>query len=201
MSIVWCGICDDLNTKFQPSTYSSNYLRAPYHNFSKSYENVLLVIFLSSYSPRRTAFFTIIPSYFLFLRHIFSRLVNWNETFQLGPSFTTISIRALKSSVFNSLAFITAMSCWYVDVPHFVRANTRHHEGVSIYLVVYDMYICVPSYFNNKMFTIYFVELLGRSRLHTNQSWFLCSSMWSRCLFSPYLFKMPFFHCYAKSRS
>ena len=28
-----CGICDDLNTKFQADTYSSNYLRAPYHNF------------------------------------------------------------------------------------------------------------------------------------------------------------------------
>ena len=193
MSIAWCGICDDLNTKFQASTYSSNYLRAPYHNF---FPRVL-----SSYSPRRTAFFTIIPSYFLFLRHIFSRLVNWNETFQLGLSFTTISIRALKSSVFNSLAFITAMSCWYVDVPHFVRANTRHHEGVSIYLVVYDMYICVPSYFNNKMFTIYFVELLGRSRLHINQK--LVSLFFNvvEMPFSPYLFKIPFFHCYAKSRS
>ena len=193
MSIAWCGICDDLNTKFQASTYSSNYLRAPYHNF---FPRVL-----SSYSPRRTAFFTIIPSYFLFLRHIFSRLVNWNETFQLGLSFTTISIRALKSSVFNSLAFITAMSCWYVDVPHFVRANTRHHEGGSIYLVVYDMYICVPSYFNNKMFTIYFVELLGRSRLHINQK--LVSLFFNvvEMPFSPYLFKIPFFHCYAKSRS
>ena len=169
MSIAWCGICDDLNTKFQASTYSSNYLRAPDHNFfprvAKTFSlSYSLIIFAEedSFLHNHPILFPVSETHFFTLSKL-------NETFQLGPSFTTISIRALKSSVFNSLAFITAMSCWYVDVPHFVRANTRHHEGVSIYLVVYDMYICVPSYFNNKMFTIYFVELLGRSRLHTNQ--------------------------------
>ena len=45
-----------------------------------------------------------------------------------------------------------------------------NHQSFSIYLVLCDIYICVPSYFNDENFTIYFVELMpGRSRLHTSQ--------------------------------
>ena len=45
-----------------------------------------------------------------------------------------------------------------------------NYQSFSIYLVFYDMYICVPSYFIDENFTNYFVELMpGRSRLHTNQ--------------------------------
>ena len=45
-----------------------------------------------------------------------------------------------------------------------------NHQSFFIYLVFYDMYICVPSYFSDENFTIYFVELMrGRSRLRTNQ--------------------------------
>ena len=45
-----------------------------------------------------------------------------------------------------------------------------NHQSFSVYLVFYDMYICVPSYFIDENFTISFVELMpGRSRLHTNQ--------------------------------
>ena len=44
------------------------------------------------------------------------------------------------------------------------------YQSFAIYLVFYDMYICVPSYFIDENFTISFVELMpGRSRLHTNQ--------------------------------
>ena len=45
-----------------------------------------------------------------------------------------------------------------------------NYQSFSIYLVFYDMYICVPSDFIDENFTNYFFELmLGRSRLHTNQ--------------------------------
>ena len=45
-----------------------------------------------------------------------------------------------------------------------------NYQSFSTYLVFYDMYICVPSYFIGENFTNYFVELMpGRSRLHTNQ--------------------------------
>ena len=82
--------------------------------------------------------------YFPFLRHIFSRLTHW----------------ALISETILFLAMI------FLDEVK----EAGNYQSFSIYLVFYDMYICVPSYFIDENFTNYFVELMpGRSRLHTNQ--------------------------------
>ena len=76
-----------------------------------------------------------------------------------------------------------------------------NHQSFSVYLVFYDMYICVPSYFIDENFTISFVELMpGRSRLHTNQklvfvlqcgreTFFLLTPYFSS-LISPFLFSL-----------
>ena len=53
MSIAWCGICDNLNTKFQASTYSSNYLRAPYHNFFPKVAKTFSLSYFSHHIHRR----------------------------------------------------------------------------------------------------------------------------------------------------
>ena len=82
-----------------------------------------------------------------------------------------------------------------------------NHQGFSIYLVFYDMYICVPSFFIDENFTISFVELMpGRSRLHANQKLvFLFFSVAEKPFFfllflrlsiiSPFLFSLSYIAC------
>ena len=185
MSIAWCGICDDLNTKFQASTYSSNYLRAPYHNF---FPRVL-----SSYSPRRTAFFTIIPSYFLFLRHIFSRLVNW-----MKHSSLVLVLQRSASELWN-LLFLTR---WHLSLQCLVDTSTFHilwEQTLGIMRAsLYIWWSMICTFVSHRILIIKCSQFISLNcwvalAFISTKSWFLCSSMWSRCLFPLTFLRYRFF--------
>ena len=105
----------------------------------------------------------------------------------LVAAFRSPLMKALDRSVETLGLWIVTSSVTFIKSVN--QSSIRPCLSFLLYMVVYDMYICVPSFFNEKNFTISFVELMpGRSRLHTNQE--LVSLFFSvdEKTFSPLLF-------------
>ena len=177
MSIAWCGICDNLNTKFQASTYSSNYLRAPYHNFFPKVAKTFSLSYFSHHVRRRGQLSSQSS-------HVISCF--WDTFFhaketEIEYSSLVLVLQRSASELWNH-RFLTR---WYISQQCIVDTSTFHilweqtmgvnfwnylvfgndfldeikedgnHQSFSVYLVFYDMYICVPSYFIDENFNFF----------------------------------------------
>ena len=172
--------------------YSSNYLCVPHDNFFPKVAKTFSLSYFSHRIHRRGH----LPSQSSHVISCFWDTFFHAKETEIEYSTLVLVLQRLASELWNH-RFLTR---WYISQPCIVDTSTFHilweqtmgvnfwnylvfgndfldeieedgnHQSFSVYLVFYDMYICVPSYFIDENFTISFVELMpGRSRLHTNQ--------------------------------
>ena len=231
MSIAWCGICDNLNTKFQASTYSSNYLRAPYHNFFPKVAKTFSLSYFSHHIHRGEQLSSQSS-------HVISCF--WDTFFhaketEIEYSSLVLVLQRSASELWNH-RFLTR---WYISQQCIVDTSTFHilweqTMGVNfwnylvfgndffrwnkgswkslgflyIFGILWYVHLCpIVFYWWKFQFLLLNWCRVALAFIPT-KSWFFCSSVWSRSLFSPYFFetfhhwyRRFYFHYHAKSRS
>ena len=173
MSIAWCGIYDDLNTKFQASTYSSNYLRAPYHNFfpkvaktfSLSYISLIIFTEEDSFLHNHLMLFPVSETHFF-------------------------TLNALGVNFWNYLVFGNDFFRWS-------EGSWKLSEFLYIFGILWYVHLCPIGFYSQIILLNWCRVALA---FITTKSWFLCSSVWSKNPFSAYFFE-TFHHWYRRFNS